>query len=196
MAALLISSCANEKDIKSFPDFRRSPLVITEAQTAALREQLPPEQWEYVADGQLTFAEYEAAFFDMVACLGTLHVTVQGAPTLTPRGRYQALLRADPTLVPAVPESARETTAAMLSCRQRYFDGLDLMWAVHFAPSERELQAARDRLGECMRDGGVSDVPEHPGTDYFARFIGSNHPVYQPCAGAAGEALGIPGWGG
>ncbi|MBI5949283.1 MAG: hypothetical protein HY875_14190 [Chloroflexi bacterium] len=118
-------------------------------------------------DGVLTFGEYERSIFDEIACLKAAGFEVGGVPlpgrpkpgpdpALTRRGEYQYVSRAL-----ALTES--EAEARRTHCSESFTSVIRNLWFEHVAPTQADLQAARDAIGACLRGAGFT-VSVHPGT--------------------------------
>jgi hypothetical protein len=67
-------------------------------------------------------------------------------------------------------------------------------WIDATRPSEERLQAAREALGECLRDAGEI-VPASPSTEDFVR-LQQQSAAFADCSSEVGEEFGIPNFGG
>ncbi len=133
-----------------------------------------------LADGVLTFAEYEQAVFAGLSCLeekgativhvvpvvfgGTVHgdfAQAKPGPRLTARGQY--------FYIPSLPGlSLPETQSIRESCAKQYHSIIDFLWAEAIAPTESERQTMTTVMGDCMRERGL-EIPENPSEDDLLR---------------------------
>lgn len=131
-------------------------------------------QEKVLSDHLVTFTEYQAAVFAAVQCWQDEGLTITGypggpnpggpGPVLTSRGLYQ-FLQMPPTEM--TPDEAKTNIA---KCNTEFVSALQPLWASHVAPSQQDIQAARDALAACLRGDGY-DLPQHPTRDDFQRFI-------------------------
>jgi hypothetical protein len=161
------------------------------------------EQQAIVADGVITFGEYEAAIFATVRCLKTAGFGVTDwpspdrrepaeGPVLSRRGRYQYLADTHGQEGQAVAE-------AIESCRTTHSDIVERLWADHVAPSQQEVQYARDLIASCLREEGVA-APTHPTGEELMRLAfppdgvatGPPREPYRSCAERAARETDIP----
>lgn len=108
------------------------------------------EQAPYLADGEVTAAEREAAFLAMAACVKERGVEVTGYE-LDPRGGEYVEVSSD------LPEEAEDRIVK--ECRQQYYLAVAAVYARQHGPTAEEETAEAERIAECMRERGV-DVPD------------------------------------
>ena len=135
LMVLLFGACTDEAENGSQP-------------FGALLRSTSPEQAEFLADGELTSAEYEKAFFALVACLEDRGIRVSETETDAPMGYSYT------RLTPDTPEGQAKSEADHGECRSQHFDEIELAWAdKHFDP---EADAAFYRaVADCVRAEGV-----------------------------------------
>ncbi|MBI2766791.1 MAG: hypothetical protein HYX53_12900 [Chloroflexi bacterium] len=68
-------------------------------------------------------------------------------------------------------------------------------WSLQNAPSEAEVQSARDLLGACLRAAGV-DVPEHPTSQELTAARQAYPAEFGPCSASVSDETGLKGFGG
>jgi hypothetical protein len=163
-------------------------------------------QANLLSDGILTFSEYESAVFAAVHCeqdagLQIIAYPIPGqpgrpGPELTSRGEYQYL--------PVAPEGSdsAQLHKAFDECERNFDGSVRQLWAEHVAPTEKDMQVARDTISQCLRDHGIK-VSEHPSGNELMRVAyppsgipsqpQPNEP-YLGCATSAAAAFGIPGY--
>ena len=107
-------------------------------------------QAPYLADGEVTPAEREAAFLAMVACMKERGVEVTDYE-LQPRGGESIFVASD------LPEEAEDRVVR--ECRQEYYLAVAAVYARQHGPTAEEEAREAKRIAECMRERGV-DVPD------------------------------------
>jgi hypothetical protein len=126
-----------------------------------------PEEAPVVADGIITFSEYEQLAFERMACWEQGGLTVvhsvgfgrtdgfQPGPLLTMRGEYVFSASGKPG------QTWAEGREVYDRCGGKY-PQVEFFWlAIQTEPSETERQKHRDAIARCLRDGG-HEAPEHP----------------------------------
>ncbi len=104
----------------------------------------------YLADGNVTAAEREAAFLAMAACMKDRGVEVTDYE-LQPRGGESIFVTSD------LPEEAEDRIVR--KCRQEYYLAVAAVYARQHGPTAEEEAIEAKRIAECMRERGV-DVPD------------------------------------
>jgi hypothetical protein len=161
---------------------------VPEAYLQGVLEDAPPEQQAKLADGGLTFAEYEGAVLDAAECIRSGGLQVIG-PSLDGSGTYyefQAVARND---------SFAADQALIADCTQRHMNAVADVWSVQHLPSEDTLQEARVALESCLREAGVA-LPDEPTSADFASLASEGDPRYGRCSRAIQDTFGLPGFGG
>ena len=118
-------------------------------------------QAPYLADGEVTQAEREAAFLAMVACMKDRGVEVTDYE-LQPRGGESIFVTSD------LPEEAEDRVVR--ECRQEYYLAVAAVYARQHGPTLREIAEHLERAADCMRSRGFSvpnDLP-HVAAEYEA----------------------------
>ena len=136
-----------------------SPVVSS----STLPEGLPPFQREILADGVVTFAEYERAVFRTVQCIRELGYHVDG-PKLGARGVFYEYW------VTVGPAGSEATSEAQDRCDAEYLAWVDFAWAKENELTGAELEAELERLGTCLREAGV-EVPAEATVDDFIELV-------------------------
>jgi len=151
-----------------------------------VRVQGSDEQRAAVADGKVSFEEYEVSVLTYVACLESAGYEVDA--TLRFQGRYYDVTSStDGTET----ELMRDSWSA---CSENFSLILDV-WSVQNQPSEAELQAARRALASCLRDRGV-DVNVDPSGKELGDLAASGRPGFAQCSQKVSEEFGLPGFAG
>lgn len=175
-ASLLSASCegGTERD-SSTPSVVGNSYRLTADQKSRALAQASDFERTLLADGVLTFEEYEEATFAAIQCMKSsgfgigpgdgpeVQDKLEG-PRLTPRGRY--------TYNPYSPPNfdRDEFIRIITDCKRRYTDVVDFFWAVKTAPAETELQRMRSEIAACLRAVG-HEVPEQPSSLELARVM-------------------------
>ena len=187
--AVVLAACGGGAD--PAPPVDAAAVRVDDAEIRALTP-LSDYQLRVLADRTLTLAEYESAALETSRCLKEVGATIvkEHHPTLTSTYAYSLSYPV---------ETASTVGPATDECALRYISGLSRIWGTHKRPTESRLQEAREALGQCLRDGGVS-VPEHPGRLDLQR-VGSSPDdtviqVFALCVGRIGDQFGMPGFGG
>lgn len=162
-------------------------------------------QKNILKDNTVTFAEYQAAVFGAVACWQHEGFAVTGygpvpGPVLNARGAYDYLQTAP------VGMSSDQQTKLIAKCTDEYVSLLQPLWTDHVAPSQQDVQAARDALGDCLREKGY-DLPAHPASQDFTALIFPDGlpasgtrvqfpPGFAECATKIDDQFAMPGFRG
>jgi hypothetical protein len=91
-------------------------------------------------------------------------------------------------------DDREEVRAAYQDCYERFAIAIDRAWAAAHAPTEEELQMARQALAKCLREAG-EDVPEQPAIEDFVR-LQQTAEAFGRCSQAISEEFGIPNFAG
>lgn len=106
---------------------------------------------ELLADGQVTFVEYERATNEMVRCL-----TEKGVPASEPRPALAPGFLTYGVFEPAVTEAADLVSSAREACERRFGS---VVFAVYFAqhiPTGAQLQKEKQALIDCANEAGLA----------------------------------------
>jgi hypothetical protein len=150
-----------------------------------------------LADGDVSFEDYERAFLAYSKCAEDAGWSFVEQPRLTSRMNYEFrwVMIGGANLPPDAMQAAQQT---LEKCRLANFDELQRVWSLKTALSDSERQVARDQLGDCLRDRGVKDVPQHPASSDWERFIvvGSgmdltSRQAFRECKAAVQDAFGL-----
>ncbi len=139
-----------------------------------------------LADGELTFAEYEAAAMATVQCIDD--AGMQGEAKLDPKtGVYSLGARWQSDAVPDAAENGKRQEATD-ACYKDHWNAINQAWSAARQPSEADLARARAALGACLRENGA-DVPENPSSDDFAPY--RSMPAFITCAQRVQDEFGL-----
>jgi hypothetical protein len=139
-----------------------------------------------VADGSVSFEEYERSALDYVACLESAGFEVEA--TLRFRGRYYDIVARSAEIPVQAMQDDWNTCAAQFSLI------LDI-WSLQNQPSEEELQAARMALAECLRERGL-EISDKPTPEELGSLARSGRPGVAQCSVDVAETFGLPGFAG
>ncbi|MCC6960225.1 MAG: hypothetical protein IT301_10295 [Dehalococcoidia bacterium] len=176
------------------------PYTIPPAQLTGWLAVASERERPLLEDGVLTFAEYQSAVLDAVACIERGGVKVvhfpgygrggvgEPGPRLSSRGvySYAGSVQGSSGSVPA--DAARVVADCKAGSAQ-----VEFIWAQHTAPSEVELQAMRDAMAVCLREAGASVPEAHPSDVQLkaAKQHGASDQAYWTCQFAAADAFEI-----
>ena len=104
----------------------------------------------YLADGDITAEEREAAFWDWVGCMESQGVEVIGY-VLDPRGGEEV------DVVSQLDADAENDI--VFACRAEHMTAVSVVYQMLHGPTEAELADEAERVADCMRDSGI-EVPE------------------------------------
>ena len=107
-------------------------------------------QAPYLADGEVTPAEREAAFLAMAACMEDRGVEIVDYD-LRPRGGETIEVQSE------LPDD--EEDRVVRECRQEYYLAVAAVYARQHGPTAEERAREAERIADCLRDHGV-DVPD------------------------------------
>jgi len=150
-------------------------------------------QREAMADGEITFDEYEAAALRAVQCIterGDMRAeALYDADTKT----YQLAMRMDYPPGSVDRSYIEKKVAEADECYREHWNGINDAWSAQNQPSEQELAAARSAFASCLRESGL-EVPDSPGPGDLEPFLGTEE--YLACARRIQAEFGLPGFGG
>ena len=147
-------------------------------------------QREALKDGEVTFAEYEAAALRTVQCLNDNGVTGEATydvstKTYSVAARWQSPTGREP--------SDLEKRAGNAACYAANWNGVNQAWSAQNQPSQQVLDQARAALAACLRDAGL-DIPAQPRPDQLAAVQG--YPAFLACSSRVGAEFGLANFGG
>ena len=151
-------------------------------------------QRSILKDGVLTSQEYERAALAVAQCHRDSGAELRGYPQRlggpqlsepwwSKRGEYY--------YIPAYPEADTNAEGKYNACEDEYFRQIAPIWANHVAPSQQEMQQARDLVGECLREVGLA-IPEHPDITDISPILTArrNDPAIAACSDRGAQFLG------
>jgi len=181
--ALAGFGCRNEGSGKSNDSLQGlNPVALTELRKGAGKEQL-----EMLADGEVTFQEYEQAILSTITCISNAGITV-GTPEL----KYQRKYYWYDWEIPG--DKADELFPKLDACTGAWRPIVDA-WYLEIAPTEAEISAGRRALLTCLRDAGI-DIPVEATEQDFARLRSSPSPKFLKCVEKVREEFGLVGFAG
>ena len=170
-------------------------VVVSDGELGSTRQiaSLSDYQTDLLSDGILTLQEYETAYVAVLACLTDAGFTIlrEMPPTLSRSHSFQA-----------VRMTGGETARADLqSCTDTYVSFINPIWARHHHFSEKEVQAARNLLADCLRETATVEFPPVPSKEDFREYLGSqahrdNPQAFAQCQIRTEQEHGIPNFGG
>ncbi len=181
--AIAVLGCRNEGSGK--PDDALQGLnsvALTE-----LRKGAGEEQAAMLADGEVSFDEYEQAILSTIKCISNAGIAV-GTPEL----KYQRKYYWYDWQIPG--EKADELFPKLDACTSVWLPVVDA-WYLENAPTEEEISAGRRALVSCLRDAGI-DIPVEPTEQDFARLRSSPSPDFINCVEKIREEFGLIGFAG
>ncbi len=183
IVAIAALSCRNggSEETNDSPE-RLSSVALTE-----LRKQAGDEQLSMLADGQISFDEYEQAILSTIKCISDAGISV-GPPELKYRRKYYTYDWEIPG------DRADELFPKLDACTSAWRPVVD-GWYLENTPTEEEISSARRALVACLRDAGI-DIPAEPTEQDFARLRSSPSRDFIGCADRIAEEFGLIGFAG
>lgn len=133
-------------------------------------------QQQIFEDGEVSFPEYERAFFQLVSCINDTGIEAEG-PNLEDDGTL--------SFVTATPAgmSDEELVSLVGNCEDEYTSAVELGFADSVAPSEEEEFTFYADVVSCVIESGVDDVEPLESLDSgILTRIHEQHPqVYESC---------------
>ncbi|MGE3074204.1 MAG: hypothetical protein AB7N24_13205 [Dehalococcoidia bacterium] len=181
--ATAVLGCRNEGSGK--PD--DSLQGLNSASLTELRKGAGEEQAAMLADGEVSFDEYEQAILSTIKCISDAGITV-GTPELKYQRRYYWY----DWNIPG--EKADELFPKLDACTGAWLPIVDA-WYLENAPTEEEISMGRRALVTCLRDDGI-DIPVEPTEQDFARLRSSPSRDFLDCVEKIREEFGLVGFAG
>jgi DNA-binding CsgD family transcriptional regulator len=151
-----------------------------------------PSQRPALADGEVSFGEYEAAALATVACVdragGIRGEAVFDAGTQT----YQVAARGEFGPAPDQTLMARLATETA-DCYAAHWGGVAQAWSAQLEPTNDSLDQARSLLGACLREAGLPAPASHPAAG-LSQFRGTE--PWTRCLRSVQDLAGLPGFDG
>ena len=190
LGALIFSSAACGGAEETPAD--REGYVLSSAERSVLLENSTPEQKFAFEDDIVTFEEYEVAVLNTLDCAREGGITVtDAAPNRRQKYSWNATW----------PDDLAGGHVVLEQCRQTYLNTIAQVWTRYTAPSEEELQEAREALASCLRARGVA-VPDPVDRETLSRLGGLGtpggraSPEFADCATQIQEEFALPGFAG
>lgn len=150
-----------------------------------------------LADGVITFTEYESAVLSMLSCVKDTGASIrQRDPVLSSRGLY--------TWGISWQISKGDLSDEVFACEQRELGIIDLLWKEHVAPSEQDVQHAMKEMASCLSSSGLGELvpPNSPQPRDFqtiprtlaAAGRDQDIPWYVTCARQVQDTFGLIGF--
>ena len=150
-------------------------------------EAASPSQRRAMEDGEVTFAEYEAAALRAVQCINDIGDLAGEAVFDKSSNTYQVAARGR-----VGPDSDKKRIQTD-DCYKEHWNAINDAWGAQNQPSEKELADARTALAACLREAGLA-IPDPASPADFAPH--QSTAVFQTCAREVGEKFGLPNFGG
>jgi hypothetical protein len=123
-------------------------------------------QLEMLADGEVTFQEYEEAFFAYVQCADDAGIGLRSEPQLDAHGlKYSATFRGAPDIA-----QAEANLQKLSTCEEIHLLSVLRLWDETNRPSEALLQEAEAAATACVAEGGV-EIPPHLSFNDFGTLV-------------------------
>lgn len=158
-------------------------------------EEASKSQREAMADGEVTFAEYEAAALRTVQCIDDIDGVVRGEARYNEHtrtyelGARYSLSPGERITIDNMNESPyRERGEKTDACYREHWNGINNAWSAQSQPSEQQLNDATQALAQCLHDAGV-EIPEAAGPEDLAGT--ERHAAYVPCVERIEQEFGI-----
>jgi hypothetical protein len=183
-----LSACGQDASAPTEAPGDTSPAHVSDAERASLSSigRVSERAEEILADGLLTWAEYEQAIIAKRECMLAAGFTKERPDLQTGFWRHS--------------EQGEDVSNAAARCNEDVIV-LSWLWARHHQPSEQEVQAARTTFANCLRELAGADLPETPGRADLERFARSpesarNPQAFVQCQFRVEEEFGFPNFGG
>ncbi|MCL4241150.1 MAG: hypothetical protein KJ048_07325 [Dehalococcoidia bacterium] len=141
-------------------------------------------QREILADGVVTFEEYETSVLATVTCLRESGLEIRTGPELDASGRRY-------TYSYTGGGDAGRQSELFWGCYREYGDKVDTAWAYQTTPTEQERQAQRRFLTACLQDRGVA-VPGAPESPNFSGIPAAYPSEFRVCSLRLATEHGVP----
>jgi hypothetical protein len=136
-----------------------------------------PNATEYqleLLEGGVTWAEYEKAAIDMVACMKDHGVAASGP------SRSGNAVSIDVAFPRGASEAEVERVEAISAeCEEEYFDVVSSVWNMSVMPTEEELAERERNRRACARELGF-DTPDDMPNDEFYRIVFDHYDALVP----------------
>ncbi|MEX1103998.1 MAG: hypothetical protein WED87_07095 [Dehalococcoidia bacterium] len=161
------------------------PGVIDAARTMLASTPVPESQREALADGVVTYVEYEAAVLATIACAEDAGLTIVEQPHPDPSGktlRYGLSVGFD----------LERGSAIHRECYVEHLAAINILWSAQNTPSQEIFAEARRSLVECLSEALPGAIT--PGEQVPDWVRGSE--AFLPCLEDIQREYGLPGFGG
>lgn len=167
---------------------------LTDAELRAEVDRSSEFQKQLLADGALSYSEYETAVLATVRCLADRGIPIVTPPHPAP-GNVIAFEFGGSTEF-AGATSVKENEAARQAyedCYQEHQNVVDLAWSRQNQADEETLSLARAALRQCLSAAGIAVPDDARGKDFqpFYKFE-----AYPACQQQVSEEFDISGFGG
>ncbi|MEX0783136.1 MAG: hypothetical protein WD557_10830 [Dehalococcoidia bacterium] len=164
------------------------PGVIDAARTMLASTPVPESQREALADGVVTYVEYEAAVFSTIACIEAAGLKILEQPHPDPSGKVlEYSFAAGMDLA-----EAERSSAIHRECYVEHLAAINILWSAQNTPSQEIFAEARRSLVECLSEALPGAIT--PGAQVPDWVWGSE--AFLPCLEDIQKEYGLPGFGG
>lgn len=148
----------------------------------------PTFQRNILADGKVTFDEYQRSVFATVQCAKSHGITFVENPVLGPGKKYAYQMSLGTT------DGERDTLKkAFDTCYQQYENLVDIGWTMENKPSQETVNHATVAFAACLQQAGVS-LPEIPAESDFLAAQTSSPAEFSACSDAVSKKFDIQGF--
>lgn len=144
--------------------------------TSSIIAAAPVFERDILADGKVTFDEYQKAVFATVQCAKAHGIVYLNDPTLGPGKKFTYLMSFGQTA-----DEAQSLHKAYDACYQQYQYLIDIAWTIENKPTQETLNKATSTFASCLRDAGVT-LPDSPSTADFRTAQASHPDVFNACS--------------
>jgi hypothetical protein len=161
--------------------------TVPPAALSELRSVAEPDVDEILADGSVTFQEYEESVLKTVDCIRAAGIAV-AAPEL----RFQRKYYRYDFEIPGA--SSDDLFPLVEGCLDKWRP-IEDAWYMENQPTEDDLQKARQMLIQCLRQEGI-EIEDDATEATFQALARSPSSAFIACSQEAAERAGIPGYAG
>ncbi len=174
IAAILLAACSSGSDPGGHPEGAsvEPPPGFTALypnERAALADWASMERFQrdLLEDGEISFADYEAAVFGFAQCVEESGLEFGEQPMYNAATRkFEYSILTGTTM-----DEARSGSAKIGNCATSYLSSIQAVWNWNNRPTEGELQQAGVAWKACLRDGGepeddITSIPEWGTTEF------------------------------
>lgn len=178
LSVWLLGACRSGSDQADGPNqaASMSDSVTLDSSLSAFVRSVPVSAYaeRILADGVVTFDEYEQSFFAMIQCFKEHGVHLKGEPNLDIAMHYSYTLTYGP-------QEAANVRSSAASCSGEYFEPISrALGSFKPADFDEKMEQARTWITSCMRDRGA-DVDESLTSAEMRTMLEKQDRVYLQC---------------